>query len=131
MISLTAQESLIARHACEGRTEVETGAQLLLSARTVEWHLREVFDKLGITSRRELPPALARFGEDRATADSRCARGPSGAPCRRWSWPEGVVPVLDWGCAMSACVDSRGWYEEDAVDGGFPRARWADVPSRL
>ncbi|GAA4834336.1 SMI1/KNR4 family protein [Kitasatospora terrestris] len=89
-----------------------------------------------------------------------------------WSWPEGVVPVLDWGCAMFACVDcrsdegtvllfdpnaisgqdvSRAWfvdggslaewlgtwldgrgrYEEDAVNGGFPRLRWADAASRL
>ncbi|MET9614898.1 SMI1/KNR4 family protein [Kitasatospora indigofera] len=89
-----------------------------------------------------------------------------------WSWPEGVVPVLDWGCAMFACVDcrsddgtvllfepnaisgqdvsgawfvdagslaewlgtwldGRGWYEEDAVNGGFPRARWAAAASRL
>ncbi|ESP95852.1 hypothetical protein B591_00045 [Streptomyces sp. GBA 94-10 4N24] len=24
-----------------------------------------------------------------------------------WSWPEGAVPVLDWGCAMFACVDCR------------------------
>ncbi|GLF99606.1 SMI1/KNR4 family protein [Streptomyces yaizuensis] len=24
-----------------------------------------------------------------------------------WSWPEGVLPILDWGCAMFACVDCR------------------------
>ncbi|MEL5957895.1 SMI1/KNR4 family protein [Streptomyces sp. CLV115] len=89
-----------------------------------------------------------------------------------WSWPKGVVPVLDWGCARFACVDchsedgtvllfdpnaigdqdlSRAWfvaagslaewlvtwldergrYEEDAVDGGFGRTRWADAASRM
>ncbi len=29
----------------------------------------------------------------------------------QWHWPEGVLPILDWGCAMNACVDCR---HEDA-----------------
>ena len=55
---LTAQERQITRLARDGLSNPEIGARLFLSSRTVEWHLRNVFTKLGIRSRRELANAL-------------------------------------------------------------------------
>jgi DNA-binding CsgD family transcriptional regulator len=55
---LTAQERQIAQLARDGLSNPEIGARLFLSPRTVEWHLRKVFGKLGIHSRRELAAAL-------------------------------------------------------------------------
>jgi DNA-binding CsgD family transcriptional regulator len=56
---LTAQETQVARLAREGLSNSGIGARLFISPRTVEYHLRNVFAKLGIRSRTDLDRVLA------------------------------------------------------------------------
>jgi len=65
---LTPQEEQIARLARDGLSNPQIGAQLFLSARTIESHLRKIFTKLGIASRYELKTALAQRGQDGQSA---------------------------------------------------------------
>jgi DNA-binding CsgD family transcriptional regulator len=65
---LTAQERQIALMVRDGMTNPEIGARLFLSPRTVEWHLRRVFTKLSISSRRQLRDALPANGMETASA---------------------------------------------------------------
>ena len=59
---LTPQEEHIARLAIAGRTNPEIGTELFISPKTVEWHLKKVFIKLGISSRKDLRDALPTRG---------------------------------------------------------------------
>jgi DNA-binding CsgD family transcriptional regulator/tetratricopeptide (TPR) repeat protein len=65
---LTPQERQVAALARDGLSNPEIGARLFLSPRTVEWHLRKVFAKLGIRSRWELSSALPHSESELAPA---------------------------------------------------------------
>jgi DNA-binding CsgD family transcriptional regulator len=71
---LTAQERQVAQLARDGLSNPEIGARLFLSQHTVAYHLRKVFGKLGIRSRRELAAALPSLAPERPGAQDLIVR---------------------------------------------------------
>ena len=63
---LTSQELVVARLAAGGRSNRELADELVVSIKTIEFHLRNIFVKLGISSRRQLPDRLAEMHDGRA-----------------------------------------------------------------
>ena len=59
LADLTPQELQVSIMLAEGRTTREAAAALFLSPKTVEYHLRKVYTKLGISSRAELSEQLS------------------------------------------------------------------------
>jgi DNA-binding CsgD family transcriptional regulator/tetratricopeptide (TPR) repeat protein len=87
---LTVQETQVAELAREGLSNVEIGARLFISPRTVEYHLGHVFTKLGINSRMQLHKVLPSTPTSPSgTGRRRPTRGFPDAKARasRGSWP--------------------------------------------
>jgi DNA-binding NarL/FixJ family response regulator len=75
---LTEQELQVARFVAQGLSNREVAAQLFLSPRTIDFHLRKVFAKLAITSRTQLAHVKLDPGVDRPAQPLRPAVGADG-----------------------------------------------------
>jgi Response regulator containing a CheY-like receiver domain and an HTH DNA-binding domain len=60
---LTAQELVVVRLAAAGRSNRKVADELVVSIKTIEYHLRNAFQKLGVSSRRQLSGRLAELDQ--------------------------------------------------------------------
>jgi DNA-binding NarL/FixJ family response regulator len=65
--SLTGRELQVARLVVDRRTNAEIAAELFLSLKTVETHVRNLFHKLGVSSRVEVARVVERAERERST----------------------------------------------------------------
>jgi len=61
-VRLSARELEVVRHVVDGRSNDEIGAALGIGSKTVETHLRRLFERLGVASRTELATRALREG---------------------------------------------------------------------
>jgi DNA-binding CsgD family transcriptional regulator len=126
--ALTSHELHIARLVATGATSREVGAQLFLSPRTIEAHLRNIFRKLGITSRRQLqelqlPDSRGPAAEPRHARRHRAGSRPATEPDRRRTCSHAGISVSSSHCGSGSpagVVDQAAWNERLARPSANP-----------